>query len=220
MEYESEPWVRRLRDGDVPPLWPFVAGALGLFVVAIGVLVFEAQFVDQDAFAGRGAVFVLLPLLGAVSCVVLPVLAWRDGRQDRRALRHAHGPGHEHPAFHLPVVARGTIAGQDLPDPRIALFTVDRSGLLGWSPVSPDPVMSVGWARIARIDLATKDHRGRREDYGLWLTLRDGAPLVIEPRSALGRSFSASQPRLDVMRDVLRSLRRDLGAAPGPEARP
>ncbi len=213
VDHQSEPWVQRLRDGVVPPLWPFVAGALGLFAVAVGMLVFEARFVDQASLTGRGSIAVLLPLLGAVGCVVAPISAWRDGRRDRRALRHAHGHGRGRPAFHLPVSARGTIAGQDLPDPRIALVTVDRSGLLGWSPVSPDPVVTIPWTRVARIDLATKDHRGRREDYGLWLTLTDGGPFVLEPRSALGRPFSASQPRLDVLRDVLRALRP--GSGPG-----
>lgn len=205
MEHESEPWLQRLRDGVVPPLWPFVAGALGLFAVAVGVLAFEAAYVSFPA-SGRGSGVVLLPLLGAVLCVVVPVAAWRDSRRDRRALANARAFGVGQPSFHLPVAARGISAPQDLPDPRTVLFTVDRSGLAGWSPRSAEPVAMIPWERVDRIDLATKDDRGRRVAYGLWLTTADG-PVVLQPRSALGRPFEVGPSKLDVLRRVLRSLR-------------
>ncbi|WP_182046218.1 hypothetical protein [Curtobacterium sp. ME26] len=204
MQVESSPWVQRLRDGVIPPLRPFVLGAVGLLALSVGVLVFEALHADAIASVGRVSVVVIVPLLGAVFCVVVPISAWRDTRQDRRALAHAHR--HGQPAFHLPVSARGISAPQDLPDRRITLFTVDGSGLLGWTAVSPDPVMTIPWSSIERIDLATKDDRGRRVDYGLWLTTTDGA-VVLQPRSALGRPFEAGQPKLDTLRRVLRSLR-------------
>jgi len=158
---DSGPWVRRLRDGTVPPLWPFVLGSLGLLVVAVGVLAFEAAFVSAPS-SGRGSGIVLLPLLGALLCVITPVAAWRDNRRDRRALANARAHGVERPSFHLPVSARGISAPQDLPDPRTVLFTVDRRGLLGWSPRSAEPVATIPWTQLQRIDLATKDDRGRR----------------------------------------------------------
>ena len=202
---DSGAWVRRLRDGIVPPLWPFVLGSVGLLAVAVGVLVFEAAYVQVPS-SGRGAGIVLLPLLGAVCCVIVPIGAWRDGRRDRRALANARAARDERPSFHLPVSARGISAPQDLSDPRTALFTVDRRGLFGWSPRSTDPVVTIPWDRIERIDLATKDDRGRRTAYGIWLTTTDG-PVVLQPRSALGRPFEVGPAKLDVLRSVLRSSR-------------
>jgi hypothetical protein len=63
---------------------------------------------------------------------------------------------------------------------------------------------------VERIDLATKDVRGQRVDYALWLDLTGGRVLVLTPRAAIGRPFEAGQTKLDILMRVLRSLRRDL----------
>lgn len=205
MEYEADRWVQRLRDGVVPPLWPLVVWVVVLLVVGGGVLALEALHPERLEDVRRPFSLVGIPLVLVVVAVAIPIGIWRDSGRDRHALANAHR--HGTPRFHLPVRPIGISAPQDLPDRRTALFTVDRSGLSGWSPGSAEPVLTIPWDSIERIDLATKDLRGQRVDYALWLTTTDGGSIVLQPRSALGRPFAASQTKPDILRRVLRSLR-------------
>ncbi len=91
------------------------------------------------------------------------------------------------------MLTKGIRASEDLPRPRPEVWTFDTAGLHGWTPERDGPVLDVPWSRIHRVGLATKDSRGTRVDYALWFGLDGGDPLVLAPRTALGRPFGAGR---------------------------
>ncbi len=100
------------------------------------------------------------------------------------------------------------------PPPASGVWTFDKAGLHGWTPERDGPVLDVPWSRIHRVGLATKDSRGTRVDYALWFGLDGGDPLVLAPRTALGRPFEAGRAGLETLLPVVRALRRELDHRP------
>jgi hypothetical protein len=207
---DAEPWVRRLRDGEVPPVRGLVLGLLALSVVGALLLWAEAlhlewvaEFWDQTRRAG---LLVLVPPALLVAGPVAGLAAWWASRRDRRVLariRRAGAPV----TFHLPVTAPVIREPDELPDPAPVLWTVDAEGLHGWSAHDDRPVHDLPWDRIRRIDVATHRVRGNvDEDYGLWFAT-DRGHVVLAPRGALGRPSGIAAAKLQVLARVLRALR-------------
>jgi hypothetical protein len=206
----AEPWVRRLRDGEVPPVRGLVLGLLALSVVGALLLWAEALHVQQVAAFWEGTrrvgVLVLVPPALLVAGPVVGIAAWWASRRDRRVLARIRATGTP-VAFHLPVTAPVIREPDELPDPAPVLWTVDAEGFHGWSSRDDRPVHDLPWQRIRRIDVAT--HRGRGgadEDYGLWFAT-DRGHVVLAPRSALGRPSALAAAKLRVLVRVLRALR-------------
>lgn len=212
MEYAADRWVQRLRDGVTPSPWPVILGGVAAAVTGIAVLVVEFTtpgYFDRITSARGQNSAVLVPAFLVLVGVVVLVSSWSNGLRDRRTLARIRASGGT-PAFFLPVTGTGIRASEDAPRPRATMWTVDDEGLHAWAAERPAPVRNVPWSAVERIDLATKDVRGQRVDYALWIDLTGGSVLVLTPRAAIGRSFEAGQTRLDILVRVLRSLRRDL----------
>lgn len=212
MEYAADRWVQRLRDGVAPRPWRVIVGSV--VTAGIGVVVLVEEFTTPgyfDRVAGTRAQTsaLLVPAVLVLVGIVVLVGSWSNGRRDRRTLARIRASGRT-PAFFLPVTGTGIRASEDAPRPRATMWTVDDEGLHAWAAERPAPVRDVPWSALERIDLATKDVRGQRVDYALWLDLTQGRVLVLTPRAAIGRPFEAGQTKLDILMRVLRSLRRDL----------
>lgn len=199
MEYEADRWVQRLRDGVAPPRWGLIVAVVLLVVVGGGSLALEVPHLDWFTSGHRRLSLLLLPLVLLVWGVWIAVGSRSRGRSDRRTLARirAHGPVR----FHIPVEPVG--------DPAPTIWTVDGSGLRGWTPDSSAPVARMAWDDVDHIDLVTEVRRGQRVDVALRITRTDDGVLVLLPRTALGRPYTAGQVKLDVLMRVLRSLRRE-----------
>ncbi|MFJ4222288.1 hypothetical protein [Curtobacterium luteum] len=199
MEYEADRWVQRLRDGVTPPRWGLIVAVVVLVVVGAGSLVLELPHLDWFLGGRRRIYTVLLSLFLLGWGIWIAVGSRSRGRTDRRTLARirAHGPVR----FHLPVDPVG--------DPAPTIWTVDRHGLRGWTPDSAEPVSGLAWDDVDHIDLVTEERRGQRVDVALRITRTDHGVLVLLPRTALGRPYTAGQVKLDVLMRVLRSLRRE-----------
>ncbi|NQW91998.1 hypothetical protein HQQ88_17020 [Curtobacterium sp. VKM Ac-2861] len=212
MTTPDEQWVQRLRDGEMPKRWPVLLVAAVTTAAGLGVLV--AEFASPDFLRGLDSArtqanFVLWPLLVAGFGLLLAVVTWSAGRTDRRTLariRERHTP-----RFHLPVSASGFRATDDLPGPRPEIWTVDASGLHAWAPSRAEPVFDLPWTHIRKFSVATKDARGQRVDFGVWISTTVGEDVVVEPRPALGRGFEGGPDKLATIVRVLRALQRELG---------
>lgn len=210
MEYSGERWVQRLRDGETPKRWPILLVAAAVTAVGLGVLV--AEFSSPDFLRGLDSAraqanFILWPLLVTGFGLLLAVVTWSAGRTDRRTLaRIGEYPA---PRFHLPVSASGLRATDDRPGPRPEIWTVDESGLHAWAPSRAEPVFDLPWDHVRRFSVATKDARGQRVDFGVWISTTVGEDVVVQPRPALGRGFEAGPDELDAIVRVLRSLQRE-----------
>ncbi|MFZ7089142.1 hypothetical protein [Curtobacterium sp. RRHDQ10] len=208
MEYDGEPWVRRLRDGVIPGrralavVLPVVV-AVGIALTVLGLL--HPHVVGELLRSRSGFLAVLVPPGLIVTGPVVALMTLVRGRSDRRVLGRLRGGAR--PAFHIPVRTRTEVAADDLPPPRPVIWTVDADGLHGWAPRSSTPVLDLPWEDIDRIDAATVWYRGTRREYGIWIGAGDGH-VVLAPRAELGRPFAASQYRIDVVMRILRSLRR------------
>jgi hypothetical protein len=216
----DEPWVQRLRDGEMPKRGPVLLAAVVTTAVGLAALVAEFAFPDLlrgiDSARTQGS-FVLWPIGVAGFGVLLAVSTLASGRGDRRTLAHI-GAGRA-PRFHLPVLTSGLRTSDDFPKPRPEIWTVDEFGLHAWAPTRDRPVFDLPWVRVRRFSVATKDSRGQRVDFGIWITTVDGQDVVVEPRPALGRGFEAGPGKLDTLVRVLRSLQRELGVASAPADR-
>lgn len=206
---EDEPWVQRLRDGEAPPRWRIVVGSVAVSVVGAVLLwaeVLHPGWVhDTWDDGGRGGIVVFVPPVLLFVGPVVAVLAWSTGRRDRRTLAHVRAAGPA-PAFHLPVLTRSLRPGDELPDPKPEMWTVDAEGLHGWVPDVARPVNLLPWSRVHRIDLATRREKGMDLDYAIWIDTANGH-LVLTPRAAIGRPQEAGGTKLDVLMRVLRALR-------------
>lgn len=213
-------WVERLRDGTAAPSWPVHLVAVVLVLGAPALIVAEFRsptFVAEMARSSRVGSVVLVELLVVVVGFAMSIGTWWSGRRDRRVLARIRASGHR-PAFFLPVLTKGIRASEDLPRPRPEVWTIDPDGLHGWTPDQDAPVSDVPWARIRRISLASKDSRGARVDYALWFGLDAGSPLVLTPRTSLGRPFEAGPGGLETLLPVVRALRRELDHRPRPRS--
>lgn len=216
MAFISDRWVERLRDGTTAPTWPVHSVALVLVLVAPALIVAEFRsptFVAEMARSSRVGSVVLVELLLVVVGFAMSIGTWWSGRRDRQILRRIRESGHR-PAFFLPVLTKGIRRSEDLPRPRPEVWTIDAEGLHGWTPDRGSPVLDMPWARIGRISLAIKDSRGARVDYAIWFGLDAGDPLVLAPRTSLGRPFEAGPGGLETLLPVIRRLRRELDARP------
>lgn len=210
MDDSAEPWVRRLRDGEVPPVGGLVVGLLVLSVVGALLLWAEALHLEWVAefwdHTRRAGLLVLVPPALLVTGPVVGVGTWWSSRRDRSILARIRRVGSP-VAFHLPVTAPVIREPDEFPDPAPVLWTVDAEGFHGWSSGDDRPVHDLPWERIRRIDVAT--HRGRGgvdEDYGLWFAT-DRGHVVLAPRGALGRPSGIAAAKLQVLARVLRALR-------------
>jgi hypothetical protein len=222
---DSEPWIRRLRDGQAPPVLRIVTGLLVLSLLGVLSLVLEVLNPEwvRRAYGdgGRGSSIVFVPLVLVLCGVVGAVSAWIAARQDRTTLRRIR-EAHVDVAFHLPVATTSTMVAEQFADPKPVIWTVDEVGLHGWGPDHRGPVHELPWARIRRIGIATRRWRGQDADYGVRIDT-DRGHVVLEPRSGLCRPSSASQDGLAVLARVLQSLRDGFTAVPGtgrPATRP
>ncbi|WP_439688945.1 hypothetical protein ACRQ4C_13215 [Curtobacterium sp. SP.BCp] len=216
MAFISDRWVERLRDGTAAPSWPVHAVALVLVLSAPALVVAELRspaFVAEMARSSRVGSVVLVEAFVVVVGFAISIGTWWSGRRDRRVLARIRASSHR-PAFFLPVLTKGIRASEDLPRPRPEVWTFDTAGLHGWTPERDGPVLDVPWSRIHRVGLATKDSRGTRVDYALWFGLDGGDPLVLAPRTALGRPFGAGPGGLETLLPVVRALRRELDHRP------
>ncbi|MGL3198622.1 MULTISPECIES: hypothetical protein [Curtobacterium] len=216
MAFMSDGWVERLRDGTPAPSWPVHVVALVLVIGAPALIVAEFRsptFVAETAHSSQVGSIVLVELMLVVVGFAMSIGTWWSGRRDRRILARIHASGHR-PAFFLPVLTKSLRASEDLAHPRPEVWTIDEAGLHGWTPDRDAPVFDVPWARIERISLATKDSRGTRVDYALWFGLDGGDPLVLAPRTTLGRPFEAGPGGLETLLPVVRALRRELDHRP------
>lgn len=212
MQDVTDGWVRRLRDGTVPRQWPvhLVAAVLILGAPALIVAEFASPaFVEQMNRSSRVGSVVLVELFLVVVGIAMSAGTWWSARCDRRTLARIRASGRG-PAFFLPVLTKGLRTSEDLPHPRPEVWTLDRSGMQGWTPDLEAPVIELPWSSIRTIDLAMKDSRGSRVDYALWFDLVGGGELVLPPRTTLGRPFEAGPGGLETLLPVLRSLRREL----------
>lgn len=57
-----------------------------------------------------------------------------------------------------------------------------------------------------------------RVDYAIWFGLDAGSPLVLTPRTSLGRPFEAGPGGLETLLPVVRALRRELDHRPRPRS--
>ncbi|MFJ4296318.1 hypothetical protein [Curtobacterium sp. NPDC089689] len=213
MAFISDRWVERLRDGTAAPSWPIHLVALVLVLGAPALIVAEFRspsFVAEMARSSRVGSIVLVEAFLVVVGFAMSIGTWWSGRRDRRVLARIRASNHR-PAFFLPVLTKGLRTSEDLPHPRPEVWTFDTGGLHGWTPDRDTPVLGVPWPRIRRISLATKDSRGTRIDYALWFRLDGGDPLVLAPRTALGRPFEAGPGGLETLLPVVRALRLELG---------
>lgn len=212
----TDPWVQRLREGATPPTWPVHLAALALVVAPAALVVAElgsTAFVAEMARSSRVGSIVLLEVIAVVVGFGLSISTWWSGRRDRRVLARIRASGHR-PAFFLPVLTKGIRTDEDLPRPHPEVWTVDALGLHGWTADRESPVLEVPWTRVRRIDLATTDSRGARVAYGLWLDLDQGNPLVLRPRTSLGRPFGAGPGALATLRSAVSALRSELDVRP------
>lgn len=199
MEYEAARWVQRLQDGVMPPPWGLVVAVVVLVVIGGGSLALEVPHVDWFLDGRRRIYTVLLSLFLLGWGIWIAVGSRSRGRTDRRTLARIRAVGPVR--FHLPVDPVG--------DPAPTIWTVDRHGLQGWTPDSAEPVSGLAWDDVDHIDLVTEERRGQRVDVALRITRTDHGVLVLLPRTALGRPYTAGQVKLDVLMRVLRSLRRE-----------
>ncbi|ROP61454.1 hypothetical protein [Curtobacterium sp. PhB115] len=220
MTATDEPWVLRLRDGEMPKRWPVLLAAAITTLVGLGLLV--AEFATPDFLRGLDSArtrstFVLYPLIVTGFGLLLVVATISSGRADRRTLARIRAGGS--PRFHLPVLTSGMRTSDDFPEPRPQIWLVDEVGLHAWAPSRDDPVFELPWAGVRRFSVATKDSRGQQVDFGIWITTSDGHDVVVQPRPALGRGFEAGPGKLDTLVRVLRSLQRELGPQQAPADR-
>ncbi|WP_214563389.1 hypothetical protein [Curtobacterium flaccumfaciens] len=215
VDYSGERWVQRLRDGEMPKRGPVLLAAT--ISTAVGLAALVAEFAFPDFLRGiesartQGA-FVLWPLIVVGIGLLLAVSTLSAGRADRRTSARI-GAGRT-PRFHLPVMTSGLRTSDDFPRPRPQIWTVDEFGLHAWAPSREAPVFDLPWARIRRFSVATRESRGQRADYGIWITTTDGDDVVVQPRPALGRGFEARPDQLATLVRVLRGLQRELGVEP------
>lgn len=217
VEYSGERWVQRLRDGEMPKRGPVLLAAVVTTAVGFAALVAEFAFPDFlrgiDSARTQGS-FVLWPIVVTGFGLLLAVSTLSAGRGDRRTLTRI-GAGRA-PRFHLPVLTSGLRTSDDFPKPRPEVWTVDEFGLHAWAPSRDAPVFDLPWARIRRFSVATRESRGQRADFGVWISTTDGDDVVVQPRSALGRGFEAGPDKLGTLVRVLRTLQRELGVASAP----
>ncbi len=216
MTTTDEPWVQRLRDGTVPRRGPVLLAAAVTMAVGVAASVAEFAFPDflRSIDTGRmQTTLFLVPLLVAASGIVLAVSTLSSGRSDRRTLARIRAGRAQR--FHLPVLASGLRTTDDLAGPRPAIWTVDEFGLHAWAPSRDTPVLDLPWARVRRFAVATKAVGGQRVAFGIWITTTDGADVVVQPRTALGRGSEAGAGKLDTLVRILRSLQRELGSDRG-----
>ncbi|MBT1674700.1 hypothetical protein KK087_00450 [Curtobacterium flaccumfaciens pv. flaccumfaciens] len=213
MEYAAERWVQRLRDGEMPKRWPFLIG-LAIVTVAGGIgVVFSITHVDAILHSDARRPFavplfsVILLVLGPVAAVLSRVRSRSDGRILAAIRQHGTTP-----RFHLPVLRTGAYTLDDFPEPRPEMWTVDAAGLHAWSSERGTPVFDLAWSAIRSIELASAEVRGQRTDTGIWIITEDVGRFAVQPRPAVGRPFGASATKIHIVMQVLRSLRRELGA--------
>lgn len=213
MDEPDEPWLRRLRDGVVPPVRSLlvtlgavtVVGALLLWAEALH-LVWVADLWEHTRRIG---IVVLVPPALVITGPVVAIVAWWSGRRDRRVLARVRAAGSD-VALHLPVTKPSIREPDELPEPAPVLWTVDADGLHGWSPRADRPVHDLPWQRIRHIGVATHTVRGQDQDFGIWIDT-DRGHLVLAPRAALGRPFAASRAQQSALVRVLRRLRQQAG---------
>ncbi|WP_181439547.1 hypothetical protein [Curtobacterium sp. MCBD17_032] len=214
---EREPWVRRLRDGQAPPVLRIVTALLVLSATGALTLWLEALHPEwvrrTHGDGGRGSSIVFVPLVLLLCGMVGAVVAWLVSRQDRRTLQRIREAGVD-VAFHLPVATTSTMAAEQFAEPEPVIWTVDDVGLHGWGPDHRGPVHELPWAKTRRIDVATRRWRGQDADYGIRIDT-DHGHVVLEPRSGLCRPSRAGQDGLAVLTRVLRALRDRAAPLPG-----
>ncbi|PYY50840.1 hypothetical protein [Curtobacterium sp. MCBD17_023] len=215
MEHDGDRWVQRLRDGEVPPTWRIVL--VTVLVSALGAFLLVEMFVQPDVTrriadaTPRSGVFLLVPPILLLTGPGVALAAWSSGRRDRRTLARIRATGGR-PVFHLPVETAALVAGEEFADPKPEVWTVDDTGLHGWTPDHARPVHALPWERIRAFGLANTVVKGVRQDWGIWVSTANGH-VVLAPRTTLGRPFAAGGLKRPVLVRVLRSLRAELDPA-------
>lgn len=220
MTNSTEPWVQRLRDGATADRRPVLLGA-GI-ATAVGVLVLVAEFAFPDFLRGVESArtqtsLVFWPVILVAIGGLLALSMWSAGRSDRRTMARIRR--HRAPRLHLPVFASGLRTTDDFPEPRPEIWTVDEAGLHAWAPSRDEPVFDLPWSGVRDVDVATKDQKGQRVDFGIWISTTDRRDVVLQPRQAIGHGIEAGPAKLAVLVDELRSLRRELDPGFGERGR-
>jgi hypothetical protein len=216
VDHSADRWVQRLRDGDVPPTWRIVVVTVLISLVG-AVLLWQLAARPETTQSvvdslGRSALLAfVVPVILLVTGPGVALAAWSAGRRDRRTLARIHAAGGR-PTFHLPVASDVAVAGEEFADPKPVIWTVDHSGLHGWSPDHARPVHELAWGRVHAFGLATTMIKGQRQDWGIWVST-SGGHVVLVPRTTLCRPFGAGRVKRAVLVGVLRRLRDELDPA-------